>query len=375
MEPATLPSVSLTCAALIATILAPAPAQGQGPEPAVMPRYLREIDRAVNAGDWTLQCDSGADCEIIGVVTPPRDHVGVRTVVMIGRKHPRGAPLSMRLAFLDSTGALAVHEPEGRWRLIPRGRLRGRAAVPLGLGPREADGAFRASPEAAAAIIAAVQTWPGAAIDNGERVIARMPRGNLGRLLARMERLQHPGKDPLTPAERAQWLREYHQVTLRGQAEEAPDMAPDAVENACSGRALPNRPFLFRIGPQHRMWIAECPEGNRIFLQPDNAEPVLFELSDNAGAVRQHDYAGFDGDSLLVLQLPDKERIDCGHWVKFGWTGSAFAMILHRRYKRCRMVPYDYWPRVWSPSSWRYAGQTPSDGGSGSVPGEGLHEP
>lgn len=330
--------------------------------PPEMPRFLRQLDRAVNAGDWTLQCDSSQFCQIIGVVRPPHNHIGVRAVVMIERGIGKDAALRLRMAFLDSTGALAVPPPENYWRLIARGVMR-RETLPLGFGPREADGAYRASPEAALAIIAALQRWPGAAVHNGERVIARMPRGDLARLMQRMERLQHPGADPLTPAERAQWLKEYHYVTLLGRAEQAPGIAPDAVEDACSARALPNRPFLYRIGPQHRMWIAECPEGNQIFLQPDGAEPIHFELSDNAGMVRRHDYAGFDGDSLLVLQLPQGERIDCGHWVKFGWTGSAFAMILHRRYARCRIVPYDFWPKIWYPSSWRQIDAPPSSGG------------
>lgn len=60
---------------------------------------------------------------------------------------------------------------------------------------------------------------------------------------------------------------------------------------------------------------------------------------------------------------PRKDRIDCGHWLKFGWTGDGFAMILDRRYDRCRGVPYDFWPKVWYPTSWRYADAPPSNGG------------
>lgn len=337
-----------------------------------MPRFLRTLDRAVNAGDWTLQCNSSQLCQIIGVVTPPRNHIGVRTVVMIERGIGTHEAPRLRLAFLDSLGALAVPPPDDHWRLIPKGRLRGTQALPLGLGPMEADGTYRAVPQAAAAIIAALRRWPGAAVHNGERVIARIPRGNLDRLMRRMDRLQHPGTDPLTPDERAQWLREYHYTILRtADAEETP--APDAVEEACAGRALPNRPFAYRIGPRHRLWIAECPEGNHIFLHPDGGAPIHFEMRDTAtGATRPHDYAGLGGDSLLVLQLPRKDRIDCGHWVKFGWTGSGFAMILDRRYDRCRGVPYDFWPRVWYPTSWRYADAPPSDGGNAAPAGEGV---
>ena len=357
--------------------LAAVPASAAPPPPPEMPRFLRQLDRAVNAGDWTLQCNSAQFCQIIGVVTPPRNHIGVRTVVMIERGIGLGEAPRLRLAFLDSLGALAVPPPEDHWRLIPRGRLRGADSLLLGLGPMEPDGAYRASPEAAAAIIAALQRWPGAAVHNGERVIARMPRGNLDRLMRRMDRLQHPGADPLTPEERSAWLQEYHYTILPpGAAEAVEGLAPDAVEAACPGRALANRPFLFRIGPAHRLWIAECPEGNRIFLHPDSGAPILFEMRDLAGTIRPHDYAGIEGDGLRALQMPGKgARIDCGRWVRFGWTGSAFAMILDRRYDRCRGVPYDFWPRVWYPTSWRHADAPPSDGGNAPPPPQEINLP
>lgn len=359
MAVATLPFVSL------GAWVAPAPLHAEdAPRP---PAWLRALDRPVNAGDWTLQCNSAQLCQIIGVVTPPRDNIGVRAVVMIERGVAKNAALRLRMAFIDTTGALAVPPPDERWRMIPRGRLRGTAALPLGFGKREEDGAYRASPETAPALIDALVRWPGAVMHDGEHVIARLPRGNLARLLARMDRLQHPASDPLTPEERAAWLQEYHYTILTTvDAEEAP--VPDEVERACADRALPNRPFVYRIGPQHRLWVAECPEGNHIFLHPDGAAPIHFEMRDNAGVTRRHDYAGMGGDSLLALQLPKGERIDCGQWVKFGWTGTSFAMILQRRYDRCRIVPYDFWPRVWYPTSWRYADAPPSDGGDAPPP-------
>jgi hypothetical protein len=356
---------------LLASLFGLGVAPAQAEVPPEMPRFLRQLDRAVNAGDWTLQCNSSQFCQIIGVVRPPRNHIGVRAVVMIERGIGKDVAPRLRMAFLDSSGALAVPPPEDHWRLIARGTMR-REALRLGFGPMETDGAYRASPEAALAIIAALQRWPGAAVHNGERRIARMPRGDLGRLMRRMERLQHPGKDPLSPEERSQWLQEYHYTILRGGgAEPVEGLAPDAVEGACPGRALANRPFLYRIGPQHRLWIAECPEGNRIFLHPDGGDPILFEMRDLTGTIRPHDYAGVDGDGLLVLQLPREGRIDCGHWVRFGWTGTSFAMILNRRYDRCRSVPHDFWPKIWYPTSWRYADAPPSSGGDAAPTGGG----
>lgn len=365
-------AATLPLALLLVFLAGLVPASAATPE---MPRYLRVLDRPVNAGDWTLQCNSSQFCQIIGVVTPPRDNIGVRTVVMIERGIGVGERPRLRFAFIDSTGALALPPPDERWRMIPRGRLRGTAALPLGLGAREPDGAYRASPEAAAAIIAALRRWPGAAMHNGERMIARLPRGNLDRLMRRMDRLQHPDEDPLSPAERSQWLQEYHYTILPTvDAEEA--SVPDVIERACADRVIPYRPFVYRIGPQHRLWIAECPEGNHIFLHPDGEAPIHFEMRDNAGVIKRHDYAGLGGDSLLALQIPGKgERIDCGHWVKFGWTGTNFAMILERRYRRCRAVPYDFWPKVWYPTTWRYAEPPPSDGGDAPPVPAGLSPP
>ena len=110
-------------------------------------------------------------------------------------------------------------------------------------------------------------------------------------------------------------------------------------------------------------------------MHPDGGEPVHFELRDAAGEIRRHDYAGFGGDSLLAVQLPRKGRIDCGHWAKFGFSGQAFEMILHRHYDRCRLVPYDFWPTVWYPTSWRYADVLPSDGGNAPLSAEGVSPP
>ena len=340
--------------ALAALLMAPPLRAEVSPEP----KFLRKLDRAVNAGDWTLQCDSAQFCQIIGVVAPTAHHTRVRAVVMIERGVAADAVPRLRMAFVDSAGGLAEAPPREEWRLIPRGRRGRSVALPLGLGAREPDGAYRAAPETAARIIATLRRWWGSTVHDGERTVARMPRGNLDWLMRRMDRLQHPATDPLTPAERAQWLKQYHYTVLRSEAAED-RVVPDAVANACSARTVPTSPFVYRIGPKHRLWIAECPEGNHIFLHPDGADPIHFELRDKAGVVQRHDYAGFGGDSLLVLQLPLKERVDCGHWLKFGFSGEVFQVILQRRYSRCRMVPYDFWPKVWYPTSWRYADAPP----------------
>jgi len=101
-------ALNLPWALLLGLAAVPASA---APTPPEMPRFLRQLDRAVNAGDWTLQCNSAQFCQIIGVVTPPRNHIGVRTVVMIERGVGKGEALRLRLAFLDSLGALPCPRP------------------------------------------------------------------------------------------------------------------------------------------------------------------------------------------------------------------------------------------------------------------------
>lgn len=317
------------------------------------PKYLRDLDRAYHAGDWTLQCNSTRLCQIIGVAKVPGNGVGVRAVVMISRGIARNAPPRMRIAFVDSLGSLSVPQPNDRWRLYARGVPRVPPPLRLGLGAPDRDSAYRPAPAAGAPLISALRRWPGSVIMSSDGLKVNMPRGDLSRLFRRMERLQHPRKPRLSAQEQAQWLKEYHHVILRHSPIDDP--VPDAVRRACDRGPYVNQPIGWRIGPRHRLWRAECPEGYKLFLQPDGKTPVRIDVRDAAGKVYVHGYAGMGDDSLLIVRLPKDGDDGCGRQLKLGFSGSAFLMIEDRRYDRCRAVPHDFWPLLWAPTRWSYA--------------------
>jgi hypothetical protein len=339
-----------------------------------MPKYLQDLDRPYHAGDWTLQCNGARLCQIIGVVKIPRNHVGVRAIVMIRRGIAKDAKLSLRFAFVDALGSLGVPTPAEGWRLYSRGLPKMPPPIKLGLGQADEDGAYRATPEVAAKIISALKRWPGSVIhDRGQR-IAKMPKGDLARLFRKMDKLQHPKKPRMTAEETAQWLQEYHYVTLRSVPFD--DNIPESVLVSCDTRTYVNRPFGVRIGPEQVLFTADCPEGSKVFVQRNGQDPVKFDVTDAQGQIHPHNYAGFNTDtSLLEIQIPKSGNEGCGRWLKLGYTGDKFAMIKDQRYDRCRAVPYDFWPIVWSPTSWKYADIPPTNGGNAPPAIEGVKTP
>jgi hypothetical protein len=339
-----------------------------------MPDYLQDLDRTYRAGDWTLQCNGSQFCQIIGVVKIPRNNVGVRAVVMINRGIAKDAKPVLRFAFIDSMGSLGVPPPTDGWRLYSRGLPKMPPPIKLALGEPQANGSYRASPEVAAKIISALRRWPGSVVQDRGLKIASMPRGDLDRLFRKMERLQHPKRPRLTDAERAEWLKEYHYTILRSSpVDELP--TPDLVLLSCDTRTYVNRPTGARIGPQHILWTADCPEGTKLFVQKEGKEPVLFEVRDNQGKIRPHSYAGLDDQSLLHIQMPRKGDDMCGRRLKMGFNGQGFDMIEDRQYDRCRAVPQDFWPVMWTPTSWKYADTPPTNGGNAPPAIEGVKTP
>lgn len=337
------------------------------------PKYLRDLERPYNAGDWTLQCNSTRLCQIIGVTKPPRSGKGLRAVVMIRRGIAPGALPSLRIAFIDPIGFLGGEVSTETWRLYSRGLPKMPPPLRLALGPIEGDGGYSAEPAQAPRLLGALQRWPGSVISDRGRMIARMPRGNLARLLRKMDRLQHPSKPRLSPAEEAAWLKQYHYVVQRSQP--ADRAVPDMVLLSCDTRTYVNDPRGVRFGTSHYLWTASCPEGTKVFLQQQGREPVKFDLRDDKGKIRPHDHAEFNSASLLELSLPRKGNALCGRHLKFGFSGETFVMIEDRRYDRCRMVPPEFWPVVWHPTSWRYADSPPSNGGNAPPANEGVSTP
>jgi hypothetical protein len=339
-----------------------------------LPDYLQDLDRTYRAGDWTLQCNSTQFCQIIGVVKIPKDYVGVRAVVMINRGIAKDAKPVLRFAFIDSTGSLGVPPPAEGWRLYSRGLPRMPPPIKLTLGEPQGNGAYRASPEVASKVISALRRWPGSVIRDRGLKIAAMPRGDLDRLFRKMDRLQHPKQPQMTDAEKAEWLKEYRYTILRSSpVDELPTL--DLVLLSCDTRTYVNRPFGARIGPMHILWTADCPAGTKIFVQKDGEEPILFEVRDNMKKIRPHSYAGMDEQSLLHIHIPDQQGSICGRYLKMGFTGEMFAMIEDRQFDRCRAVPNDFWPIMWSPTSWKYAGPPPTNEGNAPPAIEGVKTP
>jgi hypothetical protein len=339
----------------------------------LMPDYLQDLERTYRAGDWTLQCNSSQFCQIIGVVKIPKDHVGVRAVVMINRGIAKDAKPVLRIAFIDAMGSLAVPPPTEGWRLYSRGLPKMPPPIKLALGEPQANGEYRASPELAAKMIGALRRWPDSVVQDRGLKIASMPRGNLDRLMRKMDRLQHPKRARMTDAEKAEWLKEYHYTILR--ATPVDEAAPEAILLSCDTRTYVNQPTGHRIGPQHILWTADCPEGTKMHVQKDGEDPVLFEVRDNAKTIRSHDYAGIDPASLLHIHLPETHRSICGRYLKMGFTGEAFVMIEDRQFNRCHAVPHKFWPVMWTPTSWKYADTPPTNGGNAPPAIEGVKTP
>ncbi|MFM5907922.1 MAG: hypothetical protein ACKOPO_10115 [Novosphingobium sp.] len=354
---------------VLALGLAPAGVQAAAP----LPEYLRDLDRPHYAGDWTLQCNSSRFCQIVGVAKVPHDHVGVRAVVLITRGVARAAQPRLRMAFIDAQGSLSVPRPKAHWRLHARGMLRKPRPIALGFSAADTDGAYRAAPDVAERVVGALRSWPRTAIGERGSLQVRMPRGDLDRLLRKMDGLQHPRRKRLTAAQEAEWLKEYHYTVVRSVPADEP--APDALRQPCDGQRPENQPQGVRLDRAHLLWTALCPGGTRVFLQRGNAKPVPFSVRDDAGTVRPHRYAGVNAQSLLELELPFKGQGDCGWALKMGFNGTGFNLIEDRRYFRCRGVPKAFWPIVWHPTSWKYADPPPSNGGNAPPAIEGVSSP
>jgi hypothetical protein len=351
-------------------LLAAVPAKSAPPEP----DYLRDLDRPYHAGDWTLQCNGSRFCQIIGVVKIPRDETAIRAIIMINRGRAKDATPSLRIAFVDPMGAIDASRPVKDARLYARGLPKMPPPIRLELGRIETDGAYSASADVAAKIIHALQKWPGSVVHNRGRKIATMPKGNLARLFRKMDRLQHPIKPRMTPQETAQWLKEYHYVIFKSAPYEG--SIPESVLLSCDTRTYVNRPFAVRVAPDKILYTAECPEGTKVFLQNAGEEPIVFEVTDSERKIQRHGYAGYNTDtSLLEIQLPKNGNEGCGIWMKVGHTGREFAMIEDRRYDRCRAVPYAFWPKLWYPTSWKYADIPPTNEGNAPPAGEGVKAP
>lgn len=346
---------------LVLALLA-GPALAAAPPAGPMPPYLRQLDRQYRAGDWVLQCDSWGACHILGAAPLARDPAALRAVVLIRRGDKPGAPYAVRLGLINGLGEiLPLAEGPGGAMLARQGGVRPRA-LPFALGPRGEDGGSHTvtAPDGGV-LVRALRRWPAAVLRLGDGRMAAMPRGNLAHLLRIMDRLQHPPADPLTPAERSAWLREYHYRVLRPARAQAG--LPDSVSLACDTRTYPVSAEGWQLDRRNRLWIAQCPEGSKLFLQSGEGDPVSFDLRDREGRIQPRIWADYEAKSgLLRVAVPRQGRGDCGQVVRFGWTDAAsFGMIEHRKLELCRLVPAEFWPLSWTPSSWRFVPAIPPE--------------
>lgn len=368
--------IGLVLAALIASGTAAHAGAGERPQ------FLQDLSRAYTAGDWVLQCDSARICRILGVVRTTAPGTDSRAIIVISRGIEANARYFVRLAFIDDHGLVLPPPAEPVW-LQATGRPGLPAPLGLTLGPAEGEAEaplYRVSADQAWRVVNALRRWPGAVLRRRGGVIARMPRGDLAALLARMDALQASPGSRMSADEERQWMREYHFRIVRAQSA-AGLSAPDTVVQSCGDHRQVVAQESWAVDADAVLWIAHCPDGARAFLHRHKdgefAPPEPLYVTHISGTLRPIADARFDrATSFLELLLADKGRWDCGTRVRYAYTdAAAFGVIEDRHMPLCRSIPAVYWLRVWSPTSWRYADAPPSDEGNALPPTAGIVRP
>lgn len=341
---------------LLAATLALAPVTAHARAHPGLPDYLDALDRAYDAGDWTLQCNSTRLCQIIGAVRPSGRPGEVRAVVLINRGIRKDVSPTVRIGFIDGQGAIIPLTPDEEWQLHASGLSERPPSLKLDIAATAPDGAFRMSSESADKVVRAFRSWPATTIRSRAGLNARMPRGSLSRLLAKMDRLQHPRAPRMTPAEDAAWLKEYHYVVERSSPADHP--APSGVVRSCPGGAAANKAEGLRFGDGTHLWLAHCAASSVILSETGQGNLKRIDPRDTAGQLYPQFRARFVEGAKLQVDLPPADRDMCGQQMTFGHAAREFYMLDHRRYDRCRNVPPQFWPRLWYPTSWKF-GEAP----------------
>lgn len=341
-------------------VLVPSDLARARPE-AEKPRYLRQLSQQYRAGDWVLQCDSWAACHIMGVVATGRKAERLRPVIMIRRGWNRSDGFEVQIALIDGYGEVQSLKPGQAGRFLARQTTRAPRVIDFTLAATGKGQAYPVSGTDVSRLVGVLRRWPDGRLVLGAGPPLPLPRGNLDYLLRKMEQLQFPKRDPLSKSQRADWMKEYHYRLLP--ITPARTGVPDEVNLACDTLTYAPAAEGWQLDQRNRLWIAQCPEASRMFLQVDGKEPVTFNLKDRNGRVQTGLRAYFDPASgLLEVRLSYKDRGDCGQFVRFGWTDQAsFGIIEHRVLYTCRFVPARFWPLSWTPSSWKFLPATPLD--------------
>jgi hypothetical protein len=366
----------LMLAALIASGTAgPAAAEEQ-------PQFLKDLSRAYTAGDWVLQCDSGRICRILGVVKTTARGTDMRAIIVISRGIEANARYFVQLGFIDDHGLVLPPPDEPVW-LHATGRPGLPSPLRLTLGPAEGDGDapfYRVTRDQAWRVVNALRRSPHAVLRRRGGVIAQMPRGDLDGLLARMDALQVALSSRLSAAEESRWMREYHHAVVRARPA-AGLSAPDAVVQSCHGHGQVVARESWAVADDAVLWIAHCADSAKAFLHRRDggawASPVPLYVTHISGTLRPIMEARFDPEtSLIEVLISEKRRWDCGTRVRYGYTDqAAFGVIEDLHMPLCRAIPAGYWLRVWSPTSWHYADDPPSDEGNALPPSGGVVRP
>lgn len=357
---------------LLATILALAPVTAHARAHPGLPDYLDALDRAYDAGDWTLQCNSTRLCQIVGVARPSGRPGDVRAVVLINRGIRKGGSPSIRIGFIDRLGSLAPLTAGKDWRLVASGLPKRPPPLKLDLAEQAPDGSYRIGANRSDKVLRALHRWPSATIRSPAGPIARMPRGNLARLLAKMERLQHPRLPQMTAAEDAAWLKEYHYVVERPTPADHP--APAGVIRSCPNGASADEASGLRFGGTH-LWLAQCGASSVVHTETAQGSLMRIDPRDTFGRIYPRFRARFVDGAKLQIDLPRPGQDMCGQQMTFGRANGEFFMLDHRRYDRCRKVPPQFWPRMWYPTSWKFNDTPPSNGGNAAPSIEGVRTP
>jgi hypothetical protein len=174
-----------------------------------------------------------------------------------------------------------------------------------------------------------------------------------------MEQLQHPARPRLTAAEEAEWLKEYHYTITRAKPS-GPASIPGSLVTSCDDPNEIDALDGFLFGSNHTLWIAQCSEGPKLFLQSDGEDPVAFQVTGSDGKAHPLASASFSqSESLVTILMSGHPHGRCGRRLRFGFLEPAgFAMIEDRQLWRCRGVPQRFWPVMWAPSSWAYKDET-----------------
>ncbi len=330
------------------------------------PKYLEALDKSYRSGDWILQCDSSRICRIIGVVEKSGDESEMRAIVTISRGIEKNAKHYVRFAFIDDYG-FVLPPPDEHARLYSRGQPKMPPPILLQLGAAEGDPAYpqyRVPSDQGWRIISAFRRWPGVVLRTRAAFLSHLPKGNLGKLLRKMDELQPALSSVLSADEQSKWMKEYNYIFVR-----VPPVkglpTPDDVLLSCDTQTHVNSNEGWQLDQKTILWIAHCPGRARTFLQRRQMDPAVAmdeygtlidaDVTDTKGVKRLVHDASFDSAvSILEMTIAKKGRWDCGIRLQYGYTKQGeFGVKEDRRMPICRQIPSAYWPLAWAPTSWR----------------------